>query len=178
MRPTGYVRLLVVILVVIVTTVIVYVLATVVYDDPRTVLCAAVYGAVLLVALRRIRHVAAIVASALGTLLAAFVILVVLYLTSFPRWTVRVSDTDMKRWIKAELPRRADQMQVRAFLLRHQIPAQNIYYAADAGDAAIFVTLPNVAYSFACGGKLEMTFNLNAAKRLTDYQVEEHLICL
>ncbi len=71
--------------------------------DPLSAIALTIACVVVLVVVLRTAHRRTVIAGrSVAVLVAALVVLVLLYLHSFPRWIVR--DTDMNRWIATELP--------------------------------------------------------------------------
>lgn len=145
--------------------------------DPPGAIASTIACAVALVAvLRPARRLAAIVRRSVAVLVLALVVLMALYLHSFPRWIVR--DTDMNRWIATELPPGSSAAHVRGFLRTHAEPGEIVESFTDSQGAVIFANVePNYVDLF-CLGDLQITFYLGHANHLSHHDIVERPVCL
>jgi len=145
--------------------------------DPLSAIALTIACVVVLVVVLRTAHRrTAIAGRSVAVLVAALVVLVLLYLHSFPRWIVR--DTDMNRWIATELPRGSSTAQVLAFLHRHAAPGETVNSFTDSQGDTIYANIePNYTDLF-CVGDLQLTFYLGHANHLSHHDVVERPVCL
>lgn len=145
-------------------------------DSSSALAVIVTYVAILTILPRKARRHGAVIVRSAATFVAAIVVVAALFLHSFPRWVVR--DTDMKRWIAAELPRGSSEAAVRAFLHRHSVPGETVDRFTDNQGVVIYAEVEPNFSDLVCGGDPRMAFYLGRSDRLNNHAVEERLVCL
>jgi len=126
--------------------------------------------------LRSARRHSAVVARSAAALAVTLIVMVALYVRSFPRWVVH--GDEVQQWIAAEIPRGSNQATVLAVLRRHTVGGETIGESTGPNGVVLSVYIEPNYYDVLCAGQLHIAFYFDHSNRLTHHNIEQRRVCL